>query len=335
MLKATIKEVAAEAEVSTATVSRVLNNSLRVSDEARRRVSEAIAKLHYEPSAIARSLKQDKTFMIGIIVPDITNPYFMEISKGIEDTVERSGFQLMFCSSDENKEKESRLIQLLKEKRVDAVVIATAGGNGGTIARMSRAGLPVVLIDRSLEPHAGMNQLDLVVEDNAEGAYMLTRKLLEDGHTALGIVNGPSWVSTGRERYNGVLRAMREWGIEQKPQVYNGDFSVDGGIRAVRQFWQADKKPTAIVSLNNRMTFGVLLELIRSGLHIPSDVAIASFGEVEAGQLLKNPNLYYIDQQPYDMGKRTGELLLSRMNNLDDITFPCTEIFSHQIKRIP
>ncbi|MGM0879823.1 MAG: LacI family DNA-binding transcriptional regulator [Bacillota bacterium] len=102
MVKATIKEVAAEAKVSTATVSRVLNNSLRVSDEARRRVSEAIAKLHYEPSAIARSLKQDKTFMIGIIVPDITNPYFMEISKGIEDTVQQSGFQLMFCSSDEN-----------------------------------------------------------------------------------------------------------------------------------------------------------------------------------------------------------------------------------------
>lgn len=306
MLKATIKQVAAEAEVSTATVSRVLNCSLKVSDEARLRVNEAIAKLHYEPSAIARSLKQDKTYMIGIIVPDITNPYFMEISKGIEDTVGQCGFQLMFCSSDENNDKEGRLLQLLNEKRVDAVVIATAGGNGAKIASMSRSGLPVVLIDRSLEGGEDLESLDLVAENNAEGAFMLTKRLLEDGHTALGVVNGPSSVSTGRERLEGVLRAMREWGIEEPLHIYNGDFTIQGGIRAVRRFWQAEHKPTAIISLNNRMTFGVLLELVRSGLNIPSDVAIASFGEVEAGQLLKRPKLYYIDQQPYVMGRRTG-----------------------------
>ncbi|WP_036718509.1 LacI family DNA-binding transcriptional regulator [Paenibacillus harenae] len=332
MLKATIKEVAAEAQVSTATVSRVLNNSSKVSEEARQRVSAAIAKLNYEPSAIARSLKQDRTFMIGIIVPDITNPYFMEISKGIEDTVGQNGFQLMFCSSDENTDKEKKLLQLLNEKRVDAVVVATAGGNGSKIASMSRSGLPVVLIDRSLEKHDGFKQLDLIAEDNAEGAYMLTKRLLEDGHTSLGVVNGPSWVSTGKERYDGVLRAMRESGIEHLPYVFNGDFSVEGGIRAVRRFWQAKQKPTAIISLNNRMTFGVLIELIRQGLHIPSDVAIASFGEVEAGQLLKNPKLYYIDQQPYDMGKRAGELLLSRMNKQSVSMRSHLEIFRHQLK---
>ncbi|MBD2867384.1 LacI family DNA-binding transcriptional regulator [Paenibacillus arenilitoris] len=335
MLKATIKEVAAEAEVSTATVSRVLNNSLKVSEEARRRVNAAIAKLNYEPSAIARSLKQDRTFMIGVIVPDITNPYFMEISKGIEDTVGQSGFQLMFCSSDENTDKESRLLQLLNEKRVDAVVVATAGGNGSKIAGMSRSGLPVVLIDRTLENVDGLSELDLIAEDNAAGAYMLAKRLLEDGHTAIGVVNGPSWVSTGRERYEGVLRALNEFGIEQPPLVYNGDFTVEGGVRAVRRFWQSNRKPTAIVSLNNRMTFGVLLELIRKGQHIPTDVAIASFGEVEAGQLLKNPKLYYIDQQPYDMGKRTGELLLSRMDKQNQNADPHLEIFSHQIKCIP
>ncbi|MFC5649930.1 LacI family DNA-binding transcriptional regulator [Paenibacillus solisilvae] len=334
MLKATIKEVAAEAEVSTATVSRVLNNSLKVSIEARQRVSAAIAKLNYEPSAIARSLKQDRTFMIGIIVPDITNSYFMEISKGIEDTVGQSGFQLMFCSSDENTDKEGRLLQLLNEKRVAAVVIATAGGNGDKIMSMSRSGLPVVLIDRSLDGQDGSNQLDLVAEDNKASAYMLTRRLLQDGHSALGVVNGPSCVSTGRERYEGVLQAIREWGIDEPSHLYNGDFSVEGGIRAVRQFGQTGSMPTAIVSLNNRMTFGVLLELIRRGLHIPSDVAIASFGEVESGQLLKNPKLYYIDQQPYDMGKRTGELLLSRMSKEKRSADPHVEIFHHQIKCI-
>jgi LacI family transcriptional regulator len=171
--KATIKKVAAEAGVSTATVSRTINESGYVSEEIKNRVLGAVAKLNYQPSAIARSLKQDKTYMIGIIVPDISNPYFMGISRGIEDVVGREGFQLMFCSSDENPEKESRLLQLLHEKRVDAVVLATSGGNEQMVKRLMNAGVPIVLIDRKLEMDVDF-KLDLVAEDNTEGAFRLT-----------------------------------------------------------------------------------------------------------------------------------------------------------------
>lgn len=335
MSKSTIKQVAAEANVSTATVSRVLNESGFVSQEVKERVFTAIAKLNYQPSAIARSLKQDKTFMIGVIVPDISNPYFMGISRGIEDTVGQEGFQLMFCSSDENPDKEGRLVQLLNEKRVDAIVLATAGGNSEALNRMMEGGLPIVLIDRKLEQSDNSPIFDLVAEDNAEGAYLLTQSLLQDGHTTIGVVNGISRVSTGRERFEGVMRAMREYGVENKPLVFNGDFSTEGGIHAVRQFLQAVEKPTAIVSLNNRMTFGVLLELIRSGLRIPDDMALASFGEVEAGQLLKQPGLYYVDQQPYEMGKRAGEILLQRIRKDQEPMEALHEIFRHEVKRIP
>lgn len=331
--KATIKKVAAEAGVSTATVSRAINESGYVSEEIRGRVMGAVAKLNYQPSAIARSLKQDKTNMIGIIVPDISNPYFMGISRGIEDVVGREGFQLMFCSSDEIPDKESRLLQLLHEKRVDAIVLATSGGNEQMVIRLMNAGVPIVLVDRKLEMDAEI-KLDLVAEDNTEGAFRLTSKLLEDGHTRLGVVNGPTRVSTGKERYEGVLRAMKEYGLAPDPLVFNGDFSTEGGIRAVQKFLEADIRPTAIVSLNNRMSLGVLLEIVRSGHRIPDDIAIASFGEVEAGLLLNRPGMYYIDQHPYDMGATTGEILLRRIRKDEPFPERTVEIFRNEVKII-
>ncbi|RAP77531.1 LacI family DNA-binding transcriptional regulator [Paenibacillus montanisoli] len=334
MSKATIKQVASAAEVSTATVSRVLNDSGFVSEEVKNRVLEAVKRLNYQPSAIARSLKQDKTFTIGVIVPDISNPYFMGISRGIEDVVGPEGFQLTFCSSDENPKKESQLLQLMQEKRVDAVVLATSGDNDPILERLSGSGIPIVLIDRKLKSLETGSKLDQVTEDNIDGASRLTRKLLEAGHVRIGVVNGPSRVSTGRERYAGVLKAMKEFGLEPNPLVFNGDFSVDDGIRAVRKFLAADPKPTAIISLNNRMSLGVLLEIVRSGLKIPDDIAVASFGEVEAGALLKNPGLYYIDQRPYEMGQKAGEILLSRIRKDEPQSEPLYEVFHNEINQL-
>jgi len=334
MARATIKQVAAEAEVSTATVSRVLNDSGYVSDEIRERVMNVMKRLNYQPNAVARSLKQDKTFLIGVIVPDISNPYFMGISRGIEDVVGREGFQLMFCSSDENQGKEARLLQMLQEKRVDAIVLATTGGNEKTVADLSESGLPIVLIDRKLSGEAAGTGLDLVAEDNEDGANRLVSRLLADGHRIIGVVNGPKRVSTGRERFEGVLAAMRTHGIERAPLVYNGDFSTEDGIRATRKFLETDPRPTAIVSLNNRMSLGVLLEIVHQGFRIPEDIAVASFGEVEAAPLLKSPGLYYIDQHPYDMGQKAGEILLRRIGKDEVEPSPIQGIFHNEVNVI-
>ncbi|AZN38305.1 LacI family DNA-binding transcriptional regulator [Paenibacillus albus] len=335
MSKATIKQVALEAEVSTATVSRVLNDSGFVSEEIKSRVLDVVNRLNYQPSAIARSLKQDKTFMIGVIIPDISNPYFMGISRGIEDVVGPEGFQLIFCSSDENPEKERQLIQLLQEKRVDAVVLATSGDNDSLLERLADSGMPIVLIDRKLMSKEAGNKLDLVAEDNIDGASRLTMKLLEAGHVRIGVVNGPSRVSTGRERYAGVLKAMKEFGLHAKPLVFNGkDFSIEDGVRAVRKFLSEEERPTAIISLNNRMSLGVLLEIVRSGLRIPDDITVASFGEVEAGALLKNPELYYMDQRPYEMGRKAGEILLRRIRKDETQSDKQLELFYNEINRL-
>lgn len=334
MAKATIKQVAAAAGVSTATVSRVLNDSDYVSDEIKERVMAAVNQLNYRPSAIARSLKQDRTYMIGVIVPDISNPYFMGISRGIEDIVGKEGFQLIFCSSDENPDKERRLLKLMQEKRVDAVVLATSGSNDPAIKQLADSKMPMVLVDRKLDlPEAGLT-LDLVAEDNTEGASRLTRKLLEDGHTVIGVVNGPTRSSTGRERLDGVRKAMKEYGLNEEPMVYNGDFSTEDGIRAVRHFLTTERRPTAVISLNNRMSLGVLLEIVCSGLKIPVEMAVASFGEVEAGPLLKESGLYYMKQHPYDMGVKAGEILLRRIRDEVPLSEPEIAIYSNEVKQL-
>ncbi|WP_332696274.1 LacI family DNA-binding transcriptional regulator [Halalkalibacter lacteus] len=314
MMKNTIKDVALEAGVSTATVSRVVNQSGFVSDDIKERVYLAIKKLNYQPNAIARSLKRDKTNTIGIVIPDISNPFYMKISKGIEDIIQQEGYNLIFCSSDENPQKEEKLLQLMYEKRVDAIVLATADGSKEMASRINQAGVPVVLVDRDFDIES--QKLDSVTEDNVQSTYELTKYLLDKGHRYIGVVNGLLHVSTGWGRYEGYSKALKKYGMEEDTKyIFNGSFTQDGGIKAVDYFLNFAQKPSAILSFNNIMTFGVLLELTRRGYSVPKDIVVASYGDIEAAQLLKSPGIISIVQKPYEMGQRVGEILLKRLNN--------------------
>src|SRR5699024_1670570 len=195
----TIKDIANELGISIATVSRVLNNSEYASKEVKERVLETAKKMKYQPNAVARSLKKYRTNTVGVIIPDISNPYFMTISKGIEDSIQESGYNLIFMSGDENPEKERKQLQVLIEKRVDAVVLATSGKNEEMIKSIGDSGIPIVLVDRKINDDS--MDLDMVVEDNVKGAYDLTSRLIKQGHTQIGVINGSLKVSTGIERY--------------------------------------------------------------------------------------------------------------------------------------
>lgn len=327
MAKHTIKDVAMEAKVSTATVSRVLNQSGFVSDDIKQRVHLAVKKLNYQANAIARSLKQNKTNIIGVVIPDISNPYYMTISKGIEDIVQQKGYNLIFCSSDENSNKEEKLLQLLFEQRVDALVLATSGGRNGMVRKFNQAGVPIVLVDRIFDIEG--QKLDSVSENNIQSAYELTRYLLEQGHRYIGLVNGSLKVSTGKERYEGYKKALKEYGIEEDTKyIFNGHFTQDGGGKAVDYFLNFSQKPSAILSFNNIMTFGVLLELKRRGFSIPEDIVVASYGDIEAAQLLKPSGITSVVHKPYEMGEKVGNILLKRIDNQQG---PFTEIFNPQI----
>ncbi|WP_261130861.1 LacI family DNA-binding transcriptional regulator [Bacillus sp. Marseille-Q3570] len=328
MINVTIKDIARMSDVSTATVSRVLNNNGYASAEIRDRVLSVAKQLNYQPNGIARSLKMDRTSTIGVIIPDISNPYFMRISKGIEDTLEQSGYILMFVSSDENPHKEEKTLHALLKNRVQAIVLATSSENDETITKIQEKGVPVVLIDRKLGDHSG--HLDSVVEDNVEGAYQLTKYLLQKGHRHIGVINGTLEVSTGRERYEGYKRAIREFQIEEDPElVFNGKFNQEDGEEAVTHFFTLDQKPTAILSFNNTMTFGVILQLAKMGYTVPDDIVVASYGDTEASQLLKPPGIVCIKQSPYDMGVKVGEILLNQLNG--HAKEPVHEIFKPEL----
>ncbi len=213
MPKYTMRDVAKEAGVSIATVSRVINGQGNVNEENIKRVNDAISKMNYNVNVIAKNLKEEKTNTIGIIIPDISNPYFMKIAKGLEDTIEKYGFQLIFGSSNEDTIKEKQLINLFYGKRVDAILLATAGNNDSIIHHIRKQGIPIILLDRRLEDSSNYCMIE---EDNEYGAYTLTKKLIDLGHQDIGVVNGPLHVSTGIDRYNGFLAAMKEAGIAGK-----------------------------------------------------------------------------------------------------------------------
>ncbi|WP_040205219.1 LacI family DNA-binding transcriptional regulator [Neobacillus jeddahensis] len=314
MNNVTIKDVAKESGVSTATVSRVLSNKGYASNEIREKVLSTAKKLNYQPNALARSLKNHQTNTIGVVIPDISNPYFMKISRGIEDTVYPNGYNLIFASAEEKPKKEKELLNVLFEKRVDAIVLATSGHNEETVDRITKNGIPFILVDREIRDYEAT--IDYIAEDNFKAAYELTNYLLGKGHTRIGVINGSLEVSTGLERYNGFQKAIIDYGLEEDPElIYNGNFNQEDGEKAVDRFFNSENKPTAILSFNNTMSFGALLQLSRMGYRLPKDVTMASFGEVEAAQLLKSPEIVYVSQSPYEMGVRVGEIIMNRLLN--------------------
>lgn len=300
-----IKKVAEEANVSTATVSRVINGSGYATEEVKKRVWDAVKRLNYRPSAIARSLKQNKTNTIGVIIPDITNPYFMKIAKGLEEKL-YEGCQLLFVSSDENEEKEARLLTMMLEKRVDAILLAPSQSEVESIVNIARSGTPVIIVDRRIKQDE--IQLDHFVEENVHISKEVTTQLLVHGHEHIGFIHGGEQISTSAERLQGIREALREHGVnEENEYFFDGRYTEQGGKDAVEYFLSLKTPPSAIFALNNKMSFGALVELNHRNINIPGHIRFASFGELEAAKLLPDPEIIYVQQKPYEMGVAIGE----------------------------
>ncbi|WP_409342495.1 LacI family DNA-binding transcriptional regulator [Paenibacillus sp. MBLB4367] len=307
MQKLTIKEVAQEAGVSTATISRVLNNSGYVNEDVKKHVLQVINKLNYKPNAIARSLKQEKSRSIGIVLPDMTNPYFMRMARSIQTRCVAEGYHLLFIDTEDNPLKEKEAIHFLTEKRVEALILAGTGENRELIKSVSRS-VYVVLADR---PMSAL-RLDTVAEDNTRAVKSAVGFLLANGHTRIGVIKGPESTITARERYEGVLQALSEAGITPDPELaFSGDYARDSGTQAIRQFMALAEPPTAVFSANNEMTFGLYLGLQQ--LQIPLDfLEVVSFGDLEFSSLFRH-RLSVIKQNPQQLGEAVGELVVKKL----------------------
>jgi LacI family transcriptional regulator len=304
----TIHDVAKLAGVSPITVSRVLNSSGYASEETRARVEAAVAELGYVPNTLARGLRSKRTNTLALVMTDITNPYFTLIARGVEDTASNSGYTVIFCNTDESEAEEEKYLNILVQKQVDGILLVPACSNSQSLKFLRSNEIPFVLIDRRVPD----TRSDIVRSDSEQGAYNLTRHLIELGHRRIVTITGPQEVSTSLDRASGYQRAMQEAGLADLIEVYYGSFTQGSGYELTSQALALKPRPTAIFGGNNFISIGIFKALRDAGLTIPEDMSVVGFDDLPAS-LLINPILTVAAQPAYEMGSQATELLLRRI----------------------
>ena len=307
----TVKDVADLAGVSTATVSRVLNRYPYVAEHTRARVMQAMKRLDYRPSQVARYLRTGVTQILGLIISDIANPYFTSIVRGIEDVAYANGYSLILCNSDEDPAREDMYIHVLLGEQVAGVILSPSDEDSTTCTVLIEAGIPVVAVDRRLLAL----DVDTVLVDNVVGAYEAVSHIVGLGHRRVGLIGGPVHIATGRERREGYERALAEHGIGLDEGLLKvGDFRQESGYQKTCELLEMDNPPTAIFVANNLMTLGALNAIHERGLRIPCDVGVVGFDDMPWASSL-NPPLTAVAQPTYDLGRVAAELLLERLSD--------------------
>lgn len=312
----TREDVAKLAGVSVATVSYVVNDGPRpVASATRERVLRAIDQLGYQPSAVARSLRLQRTLTVGLIVSDILNFFHSGVAKSIEEAARRDGYTVILCNSDEAPEQELMYLQMLQQKRVDGIILVPTGGNVSYLQSIIDQGWNLVQLDRRLDEL----ETDSVVIDNEPGAYAAVKHLIELGHRRIALIGAPFHLTPGRGRRAGYERALREAGIPvQAELIVEGNFKEQPGMQLTRNLMQLSETPTALFAANNRLGLGAIEALQARGLAIPGDVALAVFDDVDYYSLLL-PRITAVSYSIYDLGQIAFELLLNRMTaDIDD-----------------
>ncbi len=305
----TIRDVARQAGVSTMTVSRVINKTGYTSDDARTRVERAIAELGYVPNALARHLRSKQTRTLALVLSDITNPFFTTMARGVEDFAAAHQFAVMFCNTDESEAEEMASLHMLIERQIDGVLLVPGGSSPEPFRLLRKHGVPVVVLDRRA-PSRGVDQ---VRSDSEDGAYQLTRHLLELGHTRIAMLSGRRSISTSADRIAGYRRALAESGVPFDTRlVRDTGFSTKAGYEMARDVLGGRPRPTAIFAANNFIAFGAIPAVRERGLVIPDDVSVVCFDDVPAAWLV-DPFLTCIEQDAYAMGRQAAELLLTRL----------------------
>lgn len=308
----TLRDVASHAGVSVATVSRVISGDYPVKESTRQRVLEAITVLDYHPNGIARSLKSAKTYTLGVLVPDIANPYFIQLVRAIEAAVEEAGYHLLVASSDENVQKEADLIAVFLEKRLDGIVLAPAAGQTprGWVSQV-RDAVPMVLVDRKLD---GL-PVGSVREENRQSSKELVAHVLSFGHRSVGIVSG-NRSTTSLEREAGYREALTEAGIELNQEfVYQGDYDQETGYLAGKRFlFDQQNRPTAVFCTNNLIALGFLHAAYELGRRIPDDISVVSFGDPFEAPFM-SPKMTIVVQHPAEVGRYAARMLRRKLDS--------------------
>jgi LacI family transcriptional regulator len=306
----TIRDVAKHAGVAPITVSRVVNNSGYVSQEIRQRVEKSVAELSYVPNSLGPSLRSKKTYILALILSDITNPFWATVARGVEDACDAHGYYVVLCNTDESQAKQDRYVTVMLRKQVDGFLLVPARSSNETIRTIQEQNIPVVVLDRTVSDA----DVDTVRCDSEMGAYQITRHLVHRGHQNIAVLSGSLEISTAIDRVAGYQRAIKEAGLSvDEHNIYWGDFGHDAGFEAMKQVLLTRPRPTALVAGNNFIAIGAMHALAEAGLHVPQDMALVSFDEFPPGLTIE-PFFTSVVQPAYQMGYRATELLLSRLS---------------------
>ncbi|MER6951660.1 LacI family DNA-binding transcriptional regulator [Nonomuraea sp. NPDC000554] len=297
----TIYDVARQAAVSAATVSRVLNGNKTVDPAMVARVLTAVRELGYRPNAVARNLRRSQTTLWAVIISDIGNPFFTSMVRGIEDVAQHSGYSVVLCNSDENPDKEAVYVAAALSQQMAGVIIASSG-NGKAAKTLIDSGTPVVAIDREL-PRASV---DTVVADNEGGAEAATRHLAEAGYQRIACITGPEGVSTADLRLRGYHR------VADGP-VRRADLREQGGYDAMASLLAEDERPDAVFVANNLMAVGAMRCLAKHKVAVPGELGLVGFDDLPWADLVR-PSLTTVAQPTYELGRVAARLLVDRIH---------------------
>lgn len=306
----TVRDVARLAEVSTGTVSKVINGKGNVRPKLKQRVMSAMEALDFHPDQIARSLRVRQSQTIGMVIPDITNPFFADVIRGVETEVRSRAYSLILCDSNEDPAIEQANLNTLFARRVDGVLIAPSDAKSASDGFLRRR-FPLVFFDRVPQGFSG----SAVLTNNLEAALAATQHLIEIGHQRLAIITGRPDLSSGSDRLEGFRRALQQAGLPLREEyLQHGDFQVEGGYLCGLNLLRLPRPPTAIFCCNNQMTLGLMRAVGELQIHCPAQISVLGFDDFLWAANF-NPRLTTVAQPSFEMGRQAMRLLLAKIQS--------------------
>ncbi len=306
-MKSTIYDVAHKAGVSIATVSKVINQTGRISDKTRKLVTAVMKEMGYEPSMIASAMTRKSTLTIGVLIPDLSNPFFASLARSIEDRGHHLGYNIMICSTDYDPDKELKYITLLKRKSVDGIILVSGFEQTKMIADLISQGMPTVVVAREIPSL----EVDTVSIDNFLGGFQAAKHLLSLGHKKTAVITRDLW--SNRERVRGFKQALQEEGIELEQDIkYATDSSLENGRELACQLLESPDRPTAIFACDDPLAIGAVVAAREFGLSVPDQLSVIGFDDTIWAKVCFPP-LTTIAQPLYDIGSAGMDLLVQEI----------------------
>lgn len=316
-MEITIKDIAKHAGVSPATVSRVMNNTANVSEATKKKVLAAVEKYNYSPNIFAKALSRNESNTIGVVVPDITNPFFGEVIKGIVELVDKNNLIMILCDTGEDSKKEEKHLINLKSQRLKGLIITPTSDsnefNSHYLSLLEDMGIPIILVDRDVKN----SNFDGVFIDNVKASFDATMKLIENGHRRIALISGPEDSKPGRDRKKGYVKALKVSNIALDENIIlRGDFKLESGYMHTKAILNMKDRPSAIFCSNNMMTLGCIKALNEYNILVPRDISLIGFDDIEILNIL-DINITTVKRPTVEMGNIAMELLIERLVNKD------------------